>query len=65
MQKKNINDELFQNLNGFHKNIKLTLEENPKMFLDTKIIGKNNTISTQVFTKLKKVSCSLEFQHSN
>ena len=51
-RKKNINDELFQNLNCYHTNIKLTLEENPRKFLDAEIIRKNNTISTQVFTKL-------------
>ena len=53
--KKNVNDELFQNLNCYHTNIKLTLEENPRKFLDTEIIRKNNTISTQVFTKLTKI----------
>ena len=56
LRKKNVNDELFQNLNCYHTNIKLTLEENPRMFLDTEIIRKNNTISTQVFTKLTKFS---------
>ena len=35
-------------------NIKLTLEESPRKFLDTEIIRKNNTISTQLFTKLTK-----------
>ena len=34
-RKKNVNDELFQNLNCYHTNIKLTLEENPRKFLDT------------------------------
>ena len=38
----------------YHRNTKLTLEENPKTFLDTEIIRKNNTISSQVFTKLTK-----------
>ena len=51
---KNVNDELFQNLNSYHTNIKLNLEENPRKFLDTEIIRKNSTISTQVFTKLTK-----------
>ena len=36
---KNVNDELFQNLNSYNKNIKLTLEENPRKFLDIEIIG--------------------------
>ena len=35
-------------------NIKLTLDENPWKLLDSEIIRKNNTISTQVFTKLTK-----------
>ena len=35
-------------------NIKLTLDENPRKSIDTKTIRKNNTISTQVFTKLTK-----------
>ena len=40
-RKKNVNDELFQNLNCYHTNIKkLTLEENPRKFLDTEIITK-------------------------
>ena len=41
-------------MNSYHLNIKLTLEENPRKVLDTKIIRKNNTISTQTFTKLTK-----------
>ena len=53
-RKKNVNDELLQNLNYYHMNIKLTLEGSPRKFLDTEIIRKNNTISTQVFTKLTK-----------
>ena len=52
-RKKNV-DELFQNLKSYHTNMKLILEENPRKFLDTEIIRKNNTISTQVFTKLTK-----------
>ena len=36
---KNVNDELFQNLNSYNKNIKLTFEENPRKFLDIEIIG--------------------------
>ena len=28
-RKKNVNDELFQKMNSYHLNIKLTLEENP------------------------------------
>ena len=50
---KNVNDELFQNLSSYHKNIKLTLEENLRKFLNIKIIRKN-IISNQVFAKLTK-----------
>ena len=50
-RKNNINDELFQNLIGYHTNIKLTFEENNGKFLDTEIIRKNNTISTHWSSK--------------
>ena len=53
-REKNVNDELFQNLNSYHTNIKLTLEKNPRTLLDTEFIRNNNTNSTQVFTKLTK-----------
>ena len=52
-RKENTNDVSFQNLNDYYKNIKLTLEENPKKFLVTKVIRMNNTILTQVFIKSK------------
>ena len=32
----------------------MTLELTPKKFLDTEVVRKNNTISTQVFIKSKK-----------
>ena len=51
LRKKHVNSKLFQNLNSYHKNITVNLEENPRKFLDAEIIRKNNTISTQVFTK--------------
>ena len=60
-RKKNV-DELFQNLKSYHTNMKLILEENPRKFLDTEIIRKNNTISTQVFTKLTKFPVHLSFK---
>ena len=34
-RQKNVNDKLIRNLNSYHTNIKLTLEENPEKFLDT------------------------------
>ena len=36
--KKHETDKLFIDLNSYHENIKLTLEINPNMFLDTEII---------------------------
>ena len=33
-RKKNTKDELFEKLNTYHGNIKLTIEENPTKFLD-------------------------------
>ena len=54
-RKKNVNDELFQNLNCYRRNFKLTLEENRRKLLDTEFMRKNNIISTQVFTKLTKI----------
>ena len=53
-RKKNVNDKLFQKMNSYYLNIKLTLEENPRKFLDTMIIREINTISTEAFTKLTK-----------
>ena len=44
-------DTLFDELNSYHPNIKFTLEQNPKKFLDTQIIKENNQIKTQVFVK--------------
>ena len=41
----------FDALNSFHPNIKFTLEQNPKRFLDTQIIKDVNKIKTQVFVK--------------
>ena len=37
-RKKNEPDSLFEKLNSYHPNIKLTVENNPTKFLDTKII---------------------------
>ena len=37
-KKKNKPNSLFEKLNSYRQNIKLTVEKNPKKFLDTKII---------------------------
>ena len=50
-RKRNESDTLFDALNSYHPNIKFTLEQYPKRFLDTQIIKGNNQIKTQVFVK--------------
>ena len=47
-RKKNTTDELFEKLNTYHDNIKLTIEENPTKFLDTEIVRHNSAIITKV-----------------
>ena len=48
-------DVLFEALNNFHPNIKLTVEVNPEKFLDTKILLKNEVVvTTQVYRKENK-----------
>ena len=51
-RKKNKNDILFNALNSFHKNIKLTVEVNPTKFLDTQISSyPNGSLSFKVVKK--------------
>ena len=50
-RKRNEANTLFDELNSYHPNIKFTLEQNPKRFLDTQIIKENNRVKTQVFVK--------------
>ena len=52
MLKENVTNQiLFLMLNSYHPNIKFTLEQNPKRFLDTQIIKESNVVKTQVFVK--------------
>ena len=49
---KDANDNLFDSLNNYHDNIKFTIEEHPKRFLDTEILTNvDNIIETKVFRK--------------
>ena len=61
-RKKNELDCLFEKLNSYHLNIKLTIEKNPRKFLDTEIIWRACEIQTTVFNKSKKfpVHCPLK-----
>ena len=48
--------KLFQKLNNYHPNIKLTIEVNPSKYLDTeKNIIKNGVIETSVVVKESKI----------
>ena len=51
---KNQPDKLFEKLNNYHPNIKLTIEVNPSKFLDTEIIVKTGIIETSVVVKESK-----------
>ena len=55
-RKKNCVDGLYNKLNNYHPNIKLTIETNPSKFLDTEIINENGKIETRVFRKNTKLS---------
>ena len=50
-RKKNDVDKLFEELNSYNENIKLTLEVNTTKFLDTELVRENGEITTQVFSK--------------
>ena len=54
-RKKNETDKLFNALNSYHQNIKLTLELDPTKLLDTEIIQSDSKITTQGYNKMKKL----------
>ena len=54
-RKKDKPDSLFEKLNSYHPNIKLTVEKNPTKFLDTKIIWSGCERETKVYNKSKKL----------
>ena len=56
-RKKNTDiDELFQNMNSHHPNIKLTVETNPTRFLDTAFTKNlDGSVTTKVFCKTGKL----------
>ena len=54
-RKKNDIDGLYNTLNSYHQNIKLTLELDPTKFLDTEIFQSNAKTTTQVYNKMKKL----------
>ena len=53
-RKRNEPDELFDKMNSYHPNIKLTIEISPKKFLDTKILRTSNQIQCFMYQKENK-----------
>ena len=51
-----LTDPLFEFLNNYHNNIKLTCEISPERFLDTKLIRLDNTFITEVHRKETKLT---------
>ena len=52
---KNQPDNPFEKLNNYHPNIKLTIEVNPRKFLDKEIMIKNGIIETFFVVKESKI----------
>ena len=50
-RKKNCIDQLYHELSNYHPNINLTIEINPKKFLDNQVITKNGKKETAVYRK--------------
>ena len=57
-RKKGIHDNLYERLNNYHPNNKLTIEINPNKFLDTKTTDNEGTIETKVYRKTTKLPVS-------
>ena len=55
-RKKGVKDELFDALNSYHKNIRLTIEVNPEKFLDTNIVREGSKpVEFKVYDNVNKV----------
>ena len=54
-EKNNETDELYNALNSYHQNIKLTFDLDLTKFLDTEILRSNSKIKTQVYDKMKEL----------
>ena len=53
---KNLLDKLFQKLNNYHQNIKLTIEVNSSKFLDMEIMTNNDITEASVVVAESKIS---------
>ena len=46
---------MFNRLNNYHPNVKLTIEVNPSMFVDTKLSNINGTYKFNIYRKNRKL----------
>ena len=63
-RKKNCTDQLYHELNKYHPNINLTIEINPKKFLDTQVIIKNGKIETDIYRKSTKLPHAMVIKYT-
>ena len=54
-RKKGIHDKLYERLNNYHPNIKLTVEINPNKFLDTEVIENEGVNEMKAYRKTTKL----------
>ena len=54
-RKINKKDDLYEALNKYHENIKLTVEKSPSKLLDTKLLINNGIYETQLYRKETKI----------
>ena len=55
-KKNTTKDELFENMNSHHRNIKLTVETNPIRFLDTIFnVNPDGSVTTKVFHRTWRI----------
>ena len=59
-QKIDKKDDLYEALNKYHKNIKLTVEKSPTNFLDTRLLINNGIYETQAYRKETKIPTHLD-----
>ena len=54
-RKINKKDDLYESLNKYHKNIKVTVGKSPSKFLDTRLLINDGTYETQAYRKETKI----------
>ena len=48
-------DDLYEGLNKYYKNIKLTVEKSPSKFLDTRLLINNGIYEIQIYREETKI----------